>query len=271
MSDYKFFQDNTDIGMFALTVGMATNPLGAAMLGYDLGNRLGAYISYLDQKGLDEAAARYERERGEKDRYQQAEAQKTAQKYYSRNQASAEMAEIRRLANPIELLKEEDIKRNKEDQFINQQIGQYNLGSYRNQYQQNMIMNNRNLQLSRQKAIMDQTAQKLSGLKAQTAAAQADAAEKAAVAQQQREAYMTAIATKKDTMDQQARTYQDNLARSQNTLNLQQNIIQQNELANQRAQEQAAAVAASRALPTPSNKPRPPPRRLPPPVALPKY
>jgi hypothetical protein len=194
---------------------------------------------------------------------------KRSQKHFAKYQAATEMAEIRRLAHPEELLEEEDITRNREDQFINEQIGRHRLGSYRSQYEQNMIRNNLALQASRQAALSQQARQKLSGLRAQTDAARLDAAEKAAATQRQREEYMSALEVKRNAQRQQAQNVQDNLVRSEQILSTQQELIQQNNLANQRAQEQAAAIAASRPpQPTGTRAPIRPKRNLPPPVAL---
>jgi hypothetical protein len=267
----KFFQDDMDIGMFALGAATAFNPIGAAMFGVDVLMRSVEYgkelAEYRRQQMEEKYAAQWEA-----DALRREDQLKRSQKHFAKYQAATEMAEIRRLAHPEELLEEEDITRNREDQFINEQIGRHRLGSYRSQYEQNMIRNNMALQASRQAAISQQARQKLSGLRAQTDAARSDAAERAAVMQRQREEYMTALEVKKNAQRQQAQNIQDNLARSEEILNTQQELIQQNNLANQRAQEQAAAVAASRQpQPTATRAPIRTARRLPPSVALPKY
>jgi len=272
MSGYQFFGDNMDKATFAFTAATAFTPLGAAALGLDLGFRVGDYLTERDRRNDQAAAERYERERGASDRWQRAESEKRAAAYYAKTQASTEMAEIRRLFQSPELLKAEDVARNREDQFINQQIGLENLGSYRRAFEQNMIQNSRNLQLSRQNALREQTMQRLSGIKTQTEAAKADAAEKAMAAQLQREEYIKAITKQKDVMRQQSQNYEANLARSNNIIDNQQSIMEQNRMANQRALEQAAAIKASRpAQPaaTAAATPRPT-RTLPPPVYLPK-
>jgi hypothetical protein len=264
----QFFGDNLDKGMFAFTAATAFTPVGAAALALDLGIRGITYSMALSQYNTQKMEEKYapiwEAEHIRRELYL-----KENQKRNADRQAAMERAEIRRLAHPEELLKEEDIKRNKEDQFINEQIGRYNLGSYRSQYEQNMIRNNMALQASRQAAILQQSREKLSGLRAQSAATRSDAEEKALSNQLLREEYMKAIDVKKNAQRQQAQNIQDNLARSEQTLSTQQNLIQQNNLANQRAQEQAAAIAASRPpQPTGTRAPIRSKKNLPPPVAL---
>lgn len=270
MSD-QFFGDTADKATFALTVLTAANPLGAAMLGADLGMRLGRVIG---AKRDQQAAAAYERKFGERDRRQAANMEKAverAQQYYAKKQAASEMRQIRAAFEVNDRLTAEDVKRAEEDKFINDVIGQSNLMDYREEYNRNMIANNRELDLNRKNTIIQQSRSKLDGLRAQTAAARALTAEKNAASEQQREEYMRAIETKRDVMRQQEENRQYNLQRSAETLNIQQNLTDQTQMANQRAQEQAAAVAASRPKqPTATTYVRPP-RRLPPPVSLPRY
>ena len=264
----QFFGDNMDKAMFAVTLATAANPIGAAALGFDLVMRGVSYSMAMDEYNRQKMEEKYAAQ-WEADALRRELSLKENQKRNADRQGAMERAEIRRLANPEELLKEEDIKRNKEDQFINEQIGQYNLGSYRSQYEQNMIRNNLALQASRQAAITQQSRQKLAGLRAQSAATRSDAHEKEVSNQLLRDEYMKAINVKKDAQRQQAQNVQDNLARSEQILSTQQNLIEQNNLANQRAQEQAASAAASRPpQPTGTRAPIRPKRSLPPPVAL---
>lgn len=271
MAEPQFFGDDLDKGMFALTLATAVNPIGAAMLGVDLAMRGITYSMAMDEYHKQKMAEKYAAQ-WEADALRREDQLKRSQQHFARYQAAMEMAEIRRLAHPEEKLKAEDITRNKQDQFINEQIGKYNLATYRSQYEQNMIRNNMALRASRQAAISQQSRQKLSGLRAQTDAQRLEAEEKAAAIRKQREEYMKAIETQRDVKRQQAQNIQDNLARSEGILNAQEELIQQNNLANQRAQEQAAAAAASRPpQPIGTRAPIRTPRRLPPSVALPKY
>jgi len=270
MSD-EFFGDAADKATFALTVAMAANPIGAAMLGVDLGMRFGRMLSAKDDEAAAQAADNYERNFGERDRQSQRDSAKRAQQYYASRQAASEMRQIRAAFEVNDRLTAEDIKRAEEDKFINDVIGQDNLKKYRRDYERNMIANNRALDLNRKTTILQQSKSKLEGLKAQNAAAKALKAEKDAAFEQQRDEYMRAIETKKDVLRQQADNYQNNLAKSAEAFDIQQNITEQNQMVNQRAKEQAAMVAASRPTQPIATAYVRPTRRLPPPVALPKY
>jgi hypothetical protein len=270
MSD-QFFGDTTDKATFALTLAMATNPLGAAMLGADLGMRVGRIIG---SKRDQQAAAAYDRKFGARDARQAANMEKAvqrAQQYYAKKQAASEMRAIRAAFEVNDRLTAEDVKRAEEDKFINDVIGQSNLRDYREEYNRNMIANNREIELAKKNTVIQQSRSKLEGLRSQTAAARALAAEKDAASQQQREEYMRAIQTKRDAVRQQQESYENNLARSAEALDIQQNITDQNQMVNQRAKEQAAAIAASRPAQSTATPYIRPPRRLPPSVALPKY
>jgi len=168
------------------------------------------------------------------------------------------------------LLTEEDIALNKKEQKLNEEINAFNLAIYHSAYSQKMINNNKALQQNRQTALAQQSRERIASIQEQTAALQINNAAKNAAARQEQQEYMKAIATQKDVKRQQIQNYQDNLARSQNILSTQQNIVQQNQLANQRAQEQAAQIAAARPVQVATQPVTRPVVRLPPPVLLPR-
>jgi len=214
-------------------------------------------------------ADQYHKTLGVRDEYQKREGQRRAQAHFAKYEAAHDIYLMKQAIVPV-LLTEEDIALNKKEQKLNEEINAFNLAIYHSAYSQKMINNNKALQQNRQTALAQQSRERIASIQEQTAALQINNAAKNAAARQEQQEYMKAIATQKDVKRQQIQNYQDNLARSQNILSTQQNIVQQNQLANQRAQEQAAQIAAARPVQVATQPVTRPVVRLPPPVLLPR-